>query len=307
MRDWRFEDVLVAQVRKHQSLGRSLVRILRKAFPHNVIVLEYPIDSRPRWDQQRPNPHLYEAISRQRASYANSLRSFLQFSDDFSRIATRPPATHAPGDPHWINGWLPALDGIALYSLLVLHNPAHYVEVGSGNSTKFARRAITDHRLQTRITSIDPFPRAEIDAICDRVIREPVERVALDTFDVLQPGDILFIDSSHRSFMNSDVTMLFLDVLPRLKPGVLVQVHDVTLPSDYPPQWVDRHYSEQYLLAAYLLGSQDRLEIVFPAAFVSDDPELHRILAPIWAADWMAGAETYGGSFWFVTPRVSRP
>ena len=140
-------------------------------------------------------PAFVPAISRQRASYAESLRSFLQFSDDFSRIATRPAAAHAAGDPYWINGWLPALDSIALYSLLALRNSGHYVEVGSGNSTKFARRAITDHQLQTQITSIDPFPRAEIDVICDRVIREPVERVALDTFDVLQPGDILFIDS----------------------------------------------------------------------------------------------------------------
>jgi hypothetical protein len=145
-----------------------------------------------------------------------------------------------------------------LYSLLAQHNPRHYVEVGSGNSTKFARRAIRDHGLQTRITSIDPFPRAEIDSICDRVIREPVEHVALDTFDMLQPGDILFIDSSHRTFMNSDVTALSLDVLPRLPAGVIVEVHDITLPGDYPPQWTGRYYSEQYLLAAYLLGPRQR-------------------------------------------------
>src|SRR5262245_13665208 len=139
------EEFLAARARTYPPLGRSLTRILRKAFPHNVIVLEYPIDSRPRWDERQPNPHLYAAISRQRASYAEALDSFLQFSDDFRRIATRPAAGHAAGDPYWINGWVPALDSIALYSLLALHNPRHYVEVGSGNSTKFARRAIRDH------------------------------------------------------------------------------------------------------------------------------------------------------------------
>jgi hypothetical protein len=296
-----FQDFLAGQLRKHQSLGRSLTRLLRNAFPHTVIVLEYPLDARPRWDQQRPNPHLLAAIARHRSSYADTLHSFLRFSDNFQRIPTRQSAAHAPAEPYWINGWLPALDSITLYALLAQHNPVHYVEVGSGNSTKFARRAIVDHHLQTRITSIDPSPRAEIDSICDRVIREPVERVALETFDILQPGDILFIDSSHRVFMNSDVTMLFLDVLPRLRPGVFVQVHDVTLPYDYPAYWSDRHYSEQYLLAVYLLGRRDALDIVLPCAFASDDSELHDILRPIWSAEWMKDAETYGGSFWFRT------
>jgi hypothetical protein len=300
-----FEDFLAAQLGRHQSLGRSLTRLLRKAFPHTVIALEYPLDARPRWDQQRPNPHLYAAISRHRAAYAECLRSLLRFSDEFRRIPTRPSATEASTDPAWINGWLPALDSMALYGLMALHNPRHYIEVGSGNSTKFARRAIADQQLQTRITSIDPWPRAEIDNICDRVIRQPVERVELDTFDVLLPGDILFIDSSHRTLMNSDVTMLFLDVLPRLPPGVLVQVHDVTLPYDYPAQWIDRHYSEQYLLAASILAHENALDIILPCAFASDDPELHGILTPFWSADWMTGVETYGGSFWFrtTTPR----
>ena len=193
-----FEDFLATQLRRHQSLGRSLTRVLRKAFPQTVIVLEYPLDARPRWDQQlayslsctRPSPDI--------SGVCRVLVSFLRFSDEFRRIATRPSAAHAPSDPVWINGWLPALDSMALYSLLAVHNPRHYVEVGSGNSTKFARRAIVDHQLRTRITSIDPWPRAEIDSICDQVIRQPVEHVELDTFDVLQPGDILFIDSSHR-------------------------------------------------------------------------------------------------------------
>ena len=301
-----FTDFLAARIRRHPVLGRSLTNLLRHAFPQTVIVLEYPVDARPRWDEHSPHPLLYEVISRSRGSYAATLQSFLQFADRFRRIPARPSGADAPGDPCWINGWLPALDSIALYSLLALHNPRRYLEVGSGNSTKFARRAISDHHLQTSITSIDPSPRAEIDSICDRVIRQPVEHVVLDTFDVLQPGDILFIDSSHRTFMNSDVTMLFLDVLPRLPAGVLVQVHDVTLPSDYPPQWTGRHYSEQYLLAAYLLGRGDALEIVLPCAFASDDPELHGILAPIWTADWMNQAETYGCSFWFRTGDVRR-
>ena len=172
-----FEDFVAAQLSRHQPLGRSLTRVLQKAYPQTVIVLEYPLDARPRWHDQQPNPHLYAAISRHRAKYAECLRSFLEFSDDFRRIPIRSSAVQTPSDPCWINGWLPALDSMALYALVALQNPRHYMEVGSGNSTKFARRAITDHQLQTQITSIDPWPRAEIDDICDRVIRQPVERV----------------------------------------------------------------------------------------------------------------------------------
>ena len=66
--------------------------------------------------------------------------------------------------PTWENGWFPALDAVTLYGLVATRNPRWYVEVGSGNSTRFVRRAIRDHGLRTRILSIDPGPRAEIDA-----------------------------------------------------------------------------------------------------------------------------------------------
>ena len=95
-----------------------------------------------------------------------------------------------------------------------------------------------------------------MDAVCDTVIRQPLE--TLDTAGIienLQAGDILFVDGSHRCFTNSDVTVVFLEILPRLQPGVLVHFHDILLPYDYPPAWSRRYYSEQYLLACWLLGS----------------------------------------------------
>ncbi len=103
--------------------------------------------------------------------------------------------------------------------LLALHNPSVYVEVGSGNSTKFARRAVQDHGLRTRIVSIDPYPRREVDAICDEVIRHPCEDMDMTFFADL-PGDaMLFVDNSHRSFQNSDVTVFFMEILPVLRHG----------------------------------------------------------------------------------------
>ena len=135
--------------------------------------------------------------------------------------------------------FLPPYDAVALYGLLRRTRPQRYLEVGSGHSTRFARRAIRDEGLATTVTSIDPEPRARIDELCDLVIRRPVEALEDDgVFLELGPGDVLFIDGSHRTFTGSDVTVLLLEVVPRLAPGVLVQVHDVYLPRDYPADLV---------------------------------------------------------------------
>ena len=89
-----------------------------------------------------------------------------------------------------------------------------YMEIGSGNSTMFAKAAILASGKNTRIVSIDPFPRTDIDTLCDDVKREPLEDLDISYFNQLVPGDTLFVDISHRSFMNSDVTTIMLDVLP---------------------------------------------------------------------------------------------
>ena len=179
-------------------------------------------------------------------------------------------------------------------------NPIRYIEIGSGNSTKFARRAIQDQQLRTQITSIDPHPRATVEQICDHSIRLPVEDVELGLFEELEEDDILFIDNSHRIFTNSDATTVFLDVLPYLKPGVLVQFHDIYLPYDYPEEWRHRYYSEQYCLATLLLADRNRrYEIVLPNWFIFENALSHGILNdPVWQYPSLAGVEQHGGSFW---------
>jgi hypothetical protein len=177
--------------------------------------------------------------------------------------------------------------------------PATVFEIGSGESTKFCRQAIRDYGLPTRIVSVDPQPRAEIDVLSNSVIRRLVETVDPAEFDRLNSGDVLFIDSSHRVFMNSDVTMLWLDVLPRLKSGVVVHIHDVFLPYDYPPTWSRRFYSEQYLLATYLLADPSAFELIMATAFVTRDPELSALLTPLWREVPVPPESRVGWSFWF--------
>jgi hypothetical protein len=173
------------------------------------------------------------------------------------------------------------------------------IEIGSGNSTRFARRATRDFELDTRIVSIDPHPRQTVREIASEVIRSPLEDISLDVFSQLKAGDILFYDGSHVCFMNSDVTVFFLEVLPRLNPGVIVHIHDIWLPYDYPPEWIDRYYSEQYLLAAFLLGGGKGICPLLANAFVWGDKELSGIICPLMGDLGYQGWHQYGTSFWF--------
>lgn len=260
--------------------------------------LEYPVRLEPRYGYGKaPHAKLYEIINRNRSAYSQTLERFLNFKDDFLNIALETPP-ESP-EPCWFNHWLSPFDSLTLYAFLCLNNPKVYFEIGSGWSTKFARKAINNHKLPTKIVSLDPYPRAEIDSLCDKVLREPLEDTDLSVFDVLEAGDMLFVDGSHHCCMNSDVAVFFLDVLPRLKAGVFVQFHDIFLPYDYPREWKS-YYSEQYLLAVYILAESNKLDIVLPNAFVSNDAELSSILAPLWEAINMRDL-TEGLSFWIQT------
>jgi hypothetical protein len=261
--------------------------------------LEYPVSCKPRWGHGLP-PHarLTEILGRGRNRYAETLRGFLPFADSVASIPRdRDPAL--PAEPNWVNGWLPDLDGLAIYCFLAQRERGWYVEVGSGNSTRFARRAVKWHGWNTRLVSIDPCPRAEIDDLCDEVIRSPLEVVDPTLFDRLGDGDVLFIDNSHYSFMGSDVTVFFFDILPRLRPGVLVGVHDIFLPDDYPLLWEGKYYNEQYLLGCWLLGGGGGAEIVLPARYVSNDAGLAGVVAPMYRRGGLAGITPDGNALWF--------
>jgi hypothetical protein len=130
------------------------------------------------------------------------------------------------------------------------------------------------------------------------VLRRPLEACDVAMFDALEPGDIFFLDSSHRSFQGSDVTVFFLEILPRLKPGVIVQIHDVYLPDDYISGHVPRMWNEQYLLATALLFGGDAFEILFPCWYVHRDPDLSRHAAELLGKGPMADLNLYGASFW---------
>lgn len=262
------------------------------------INLEYPMNPQPRYGYGKPaHQILFNIINNNREVYRQSLTSLLDLSEYFLKIPVQGEGLDF-AQPYWVNGAVAGLDAMAIYAFLVQRNPHRYFEIGSGNSTKFARQAIKDHGLKTAITSFDPHPHFSIDSLCDHVVRKPLEDVDPSVFEQLEAGDILFIDHSHYAFMNSDSTVVFLDILPRLQPGVLVEFHDIFLPLDYPPEWREKFYGEQYLLAAYLLGGSHKVHILLPNAFISVEPELKGILNPLWNHPSLAGIQPYGGSFW---------
>ena len=168
------------------------------------------------------------------------------------------------------NGWFKSVDAEVLYCMLRHHQPRRVIEVGSGFSTRVMRRAIKDGLLETKITSIDPHPNTEVPSYTDEYIKLPVEEVSLSNFvDELSANDILFIDSSHTINTGGDIPYLFLEVLPRLKPGVFIHVHDIFLPSDYPERWVVEEWgwTEQYLVHAFLCYNH-AFEILWPACYM---------------------------------------
>jgi hypothetical protein len=258
-------------------------------------ILEYPLDLRSRYNP--PHKKLLSIVNNNREVYSAYIAEFLKRKKVFEGIKQIKDVSDVK-EPGWNNGFLPGLDIISLYTMIGVHKPSVYMEIGSGNSTKVARKSINDHGLMTSIVSIDPTPRVEIDQLATKVIRKGIERVDLSILDELGNGDILYVDNSHICAPNSDVTVFFLDILPRLKPGVIVHLHDIYLPYDYPEFMIQRYYSEQYLLATYLLFSL-KYEILFPCYFVSEDKELNLNLAPIWESENLRNVERHGGSFWF--------
>jgi hypothetical protein len=146
--------------------------------------------------------------------------------------------------------------------------PARILEVGSGVSTVVSRRAAdrnaAEGRGATAITCIEPYPRDALRALPGvEVVAEPAQSVDDAHFAALGKGDLLFIDSTHAVRTGSELARLYLEVIPRLAPGVVVHIHDIALPYLYSPDVLDSvfDWQESTLLAALLTGN-DRLSVL---------------------------------------------
>lgn len=149
------------------------------------------------------------------------------------------------------------------FQLIRFKKPKRIFEVGSGNSTLMAINAINKNKDEDpnyicKHVCIEPYEMSWLEKTGVDVLRKKVEDVEFSFFSELEEGDILFIDSSHIIRPEGDVLFEYLELLPRLNIGVIVHVHDIFSPRNYPSEWLKsevRLWNEQYLLEAFLTGN----------------------------------------------------
>jgi hypothetical protein len=190
---------------------------------------------------------------------------------------------------YW-NETYPGGDSATLYAMLRNIKPKRYIEVGCGYSSRTSsaalrRNAAEGHACQT--VYIDPYPAAHLAGVQlpGEFIRQKVQQVPVARFQELEAGDVLFLDTSHVIKVQNDVEYEFLRILPTLKPGVIVHVHDIFTPYDYPQEWLlgtgpnRGGVNEQYALECLLSGGRE-WEVILPVHLVWRDhrPQMDRLV-----------------------------
>src|SRR4030095_9410162 len=221
-------------------------------------------------------------------------RQFSKFRHECEQLPTEP--TEEPTRFYLNNGLFGGLDALVAYCMVRHFQPRLLVEIGSGFSSLILGEALTKNN-EPNLVCIDPSPqnflRQNLPGL-HSLIEKRVQDIDVDFFSRLTPGDILFIDSSHTVKIGGDVNYLFLEVLPRLKPGVIVHIHDIFLPFDYRRDWVMeqfRFWSEQYLLQAFLMFNSE-FEVLMANSYLNhyQREELKATFPTL--PSWR------GGSFW---------
>jgi hypothetical protein len=175
-----------------------------------------------------------------------------------------PDLAEGPWDRYRPDNAFFGLSDAALYRAALRHfRPRRVIEVGSGYSTAVLLDASEQYHLDIEVTCVEPYPERLLSLLRSGdeidLIRAPAQEVPPERYTALKAGDLLFIDSTHVAKAGSDVLWLYLRVLPRLAPGVLVQVHDVYWPFEYPREWLreGRDWNEDYLVHAFLCHNRE--------------------------------------------------
>ncbi|MBX3489199.1 class I SAM-dependent methyltransferase [Parvibaculum sp.] len=169
-------------------------------------------------------------------------------------------------------------DAELLYNIIRHFRPRRIVEIGCGQSTILMQKAISknkgdDASYTCRHICIEPFEQPWLEQLSVELIRAKVEDCKMELFSELKANDILFIDSSHVIRPQGDVLFEYLEILPRMRSGVIVHIHDIFTPRDYPEDWIVRDrrmWNEQYLLEAFLSFNQ-AFEVLLAANMLAND------------------------------------
>lgn len=232
-----------------------------------------------------------------------NLSGQVEFATMCSRFATEYGAfaerrTSDPAEFYLDNTSLTGLDAAVLHCMVRYHQPRRIVEAGSGMSSLVIAHAARLNDNTPEYTVIDPYPnetlRQGLPGV-SRLLTQPVEQVDRKHFTTLMDGDILFIDTSHVIKTCGDVTALLLDIVPRLQPGVIVHVHDIFFPQEYPRAWLAElryYWTEQYLLQAFLCCNA-QFTVLFASNYIC-----HTRPETVAAFPRFPHGEVGGGSMW---------
>ncbi len=219
---------------------------------------------------------------------------FPKFRDEYDQFPVSAP--EGPEQFYFDNGRFGGTDALATYCMVRHFKPQTIIEIGSGYSSLISGAAAARNG-STALVCVELYPLEFLTKGfpgLHSLVQKKVEDVGLEFFSQLQSGDILFIDSSHTVKIGGDVNYLFLEVLPRLNPGVIIHVHDILFPFDYRRDWVMdelRFWTEQYLLQAFLAFNFE-FEVLFANSYLGyrymDDFKTTFPTSPWWG----------GGSFW---------
>lgn len=200
------------------------------------------------------------------------------------------------------NGSFETVDAEVYYGMVRILKPKIIIEIGSGNSTKLATVAVLKNQRENgeykcNITCIEPYPSDALSEINNvEVIQKRLEDINFEFFDRLDENDILFIDSTHSLKIGNDVYFEYLEIIPRLRQGVYIHVHDIFIPNQYCKRWIyksNHFWTEQYLLQAFLMYNSE-FEVILPCNYLhTSKPDTLKEIFPSYPMD-----DDGPGSFW---------
>jgi hypothetical protein len=287
-------DALLQQVgfRKLQALGFHLQRKDYYSPLNDCEFLEVNIDL---WKE----PVIPAAIDWQVDAQLAAAEELSPYLGELRDVPNDPPADCSAYG--WNNGFWNNADALIHYGLVRARKPRRYVEVGCGWSSLLLKRALSlnaNQGIEAEVTLIEPYPNQAIFANLPNhweIHRTILQRADLKIFDRLEAGDFLFYDGSHCAKVASDVNWFFFRILPRLKPGVIIHLHDIFLPEEYPESWIferGQTWNEQHLLQAFLMNNS-AFEILIANRFLfhqrrAELEALFQGIQPAWGCSfWM--------------------
>lgn len=208
------------------------------------------------WHERPPQAEINWNTKRQ-LEVAKKVGDFVEELQDVPEDSRSSKIEYCWNNPFWNNS-----DALVQYGIYRDVKPNKIVEIGCGFSSLLMQRAITKNNNDCHVTQIEPYPNPALFELFPKSWDHhqcPLQRAPFEVFESLEAGDVCFYDGSHCAKAGSDVNWFFFEVLPRLASGVIIHIHDIFMPDNYPEPWIferGQTWNEQYLLQAFLMHNK---------------------------------------------------